>query len=142
MSENKTRLTGESVEAFLDAIARDDRRRDARALDGLLRRITGEVPAMWGPSIVGYGAYHYRYASGREGDFLRLGFAPGDRHLVLYVMPGLDAFDEVLERLGTHRTGVGCLYLRRLDDVDEGVLTELLERAWRAMAERYPESPW
>ena len=108
MSENKTRPTDASVEAFLDAVD-DGKRSDARVLADVMAEVTGAAGVMWGSSIVGFGSYHYRYASGREGDFLEVGFSPRKRALTIYVMPGFSDYDDLLERLGKHTTGKSCL---------------------------------
>lgn len=130
MSENKTRPTDASVPAFVDGVGNSTRRRDAHALLAMLRRVTGEEPRMWGPSIVGYGSMHYRYESGREGDMPRIGFSPRKASLVLYVLTGAPGEAELLARLGKHRTGVACLYVNKLADVDVAVLERLAADAW------------
>lgn len=131
MAELKTRPTGASVAAFLAGIPDDERRRDCRALDALMRRATGERPRMWGPSIVGYGSYVLRYADGRELEWPVIGFSPRKQALTVYIMGGLDRHAALLARLGNHkRSGGGCLYLKRLADVDPGVLEVLCERAY------------
>jgi len=136
---NKTRPTEQSVATFLNAIPDDAKRRDAKALDRLLRKVSGEKPRMWGASIVGYGSYHYRYASGREGDSLRIGFSPRARNFVVYVMPGFEAAKPLLAKLGKHTTGKSCLYINRLEDVDAKVLERLATKAWKEMAKRHPD---
>jgi len=133
MSENKTQPTKASVEAFVEAVDGDDRRRDCRALVDLMREVTGEEPRMWGESMVGFGQYHYKYASGREGDWFVTGFSPRKRDLTLYLMAGFDGREDLLARLGKHKTGKACLYIKRLADVDEGVLRELVEDSFRRM---------
>ena len=126
MAENKTRPTGAAVDAFLDKVADPGQRDDAHKVRALMERVSGEPAAMWGPSIVGFGAYHYKYESGREGDWCRIGFSPRARELVLY---GLGAARQpaLMERLGKHKTGKGCLYIRSLDDIDQSILTALLK---------------
>jgi len=137
-AKNKTQPTDDDVDAFLDAVEHDGRRADARRIAELMQRVTGCEPVLWG-TIVGFGTYHYVYDSGREGDFMRLGFSPRKSSLSLYVMPGLERFPELLSRLGKHKTGKSCLYINKLADVDEVVLQELIAAAWAVMAERYPE---
>lgn len=128
MSDNKTQPTGASVDAFLDGLDSERRRDESRRLIQIMQDVTGEPPEMWGEKIVGFGRYHYRYASGREGDWMRVGFSPQKRHLSLYLMGGAaDAHGDLLARLGPHKTGSGCVYVTRLDAVDEGVLRELIE---------------
>lgn len=130
MAENKTRRTGASVDAFLSAIEHDTRRRDGLALLRMMREVTGLDPHMWGPSIVGFGDHHYRYASGREGDFFVVGFSPRRRSLSLYVPSGFPDYDRLLAALGKHRRGASCLYVNKLADVDRAVLRELIARGF------------
>lgn len=137
MAEAKTVPTGASVDEFLAAVEDEGRRRDCEVLRGLMREITGEEPQMWGPSIIGFGSYRYRYASGREGDWPLAGFSPRKRDLTVYVMAGFSQYEELMERLGKHRTGKSCLYLKRLDDVDLDVLRELVSRSVEHVAARY-----
>lgn len=138
-AELKTRPTAASVEAFLAAVKDEGRRRDARTLLELMRRITGEPPSMWGPSIVGFGRYHYRYESGREGDMPVAGFSPRAQALTLYVMGGLSSHTELLARLGPHTHGKGCLYVKRLADVDLAVLERLIRAGIERVRTLYPE---
>ena len=126
MSTNKTQPTTASVQAFLEAVEPERRRVDALELDRLFRDVSGYAPVMWGPSIVGYGAYHYVYKSGREGDFLATGFSPRKSALSLYIMPGYQDFGDLLDRLGKHKHGRSCLYINKLADVDLEVLAELI----------------
>lgn len=129
MSENKTKPTDESVRARLDAVADDERRADCYRVLRIMEEVTGEEPRIWGRGMVGFGTYHYRYESGREGDWFVTGFAPRKNDLTLYIMAGFDRYDELMARLGKHRTGKSCLYLKRLSDVDLDVLTELVSRS-------------
>ncbi|MFG1621074.1 DUF1801 domain-containing protein [Kribbella sp. NPDC049227] len=128
MAENKTRKTDASVDDYLAGIAgvRGD---DARELNALITKATGLEPAMWGPSIVGFGDRHLVYDSGRELDWFDVGFAARKQALTLYLTAGFDGYDELLARLGPHSTSAGCLYVKRLADVDSGVLTELVRRS-------------
>lgn len=128
-SENKTRPTEADVAAFIEAVEHERRRTDARTVDALMRRVTGETPRMWGPSIIGYGDTHYVYESGREGDWFLVGFSPRKAKLVLYVGAGAEEYAPLLARLGTHTIGKGCLYINKLDDVDPAVLEELVVRS-------------
>lgn len=141
-AENKTQATSADVAAFLEAVPDPVRRADGIALDAMMRRVTGEAPRMWGPTIVGYGEYRYRYDSGREGDMCRTGFSPRKAELVVYLVGQFEIHaDEaaaLFARLGKHRTGKSCLYIKRLADVDIGVLEELVALNWREMAARYP----
>lgn len=125
MATNKTTETETSPTDFLQALP-DPKRDDALALDKIFRRVSGFEPRMWGASIVGYGRYHYRYASGREGDFLATGFAPRAHGFSVYVMPGYADFEDILARIGKHKMGKSCLEFRRLANIDQDVLAELI----------------
>jgi Domain of unknown function (DU1801) len=128
----KTLPTSDDPKRFIAAVASDARREDARTLCGLLADWTGEPPVMWGPSIIGFGSYRYRYESGHEGTAALVGFSPRKANLVLYLVGGVeDRHPKLLERLGPHKRGKGCLYLKRLDDVDLDVLRELVDRTVR-----------
>lgn len=140
-SGNKTTTTGADPMTFLHAVEHPTRRADGLALDALFREVTGWQPRMWGPSIVGYGSYHYVYDSGREGDMCATGFSPRKASLSLYIMPGYQDFGEILGRLGKHKTGKGCLYINKLADVDPDVLRELIAAGLRDLATRWPPSP-
>ena len=130
MAENKTKPTGASVEAFLDTITHERRRDEARRVADVMTEVTGEQPVMWGSAIIGFGHHQYRYASGRGGEICRVGFSPRKAATVLYLTCDLDQHQSILDRLGPHERGVGCLYLKRLDAVDEDVLRELIGIAW------------
>jgi hypothetical protein len=122
--------TSADVMAFIDAVPSQDRRSDARRLCELMGSVTGEPPVMWGPSVVGFGSYHYRYESGRTGDAPLAGFSPRKANLVVYLVGGFeDRYPALLDKLGPHKTGKSCLYLKRLDDVDVDVLRQLVERS-------------
>jgi hypothetical protein len=141
MTENKTRPTDASVADFLAGVEPARKRDDALALDRLFRRVTGWQPRLWGPSMIGYGAYHYVYDSGREGDFLATGFSPRKTSLVVYIMPGYADFGDILARLGKHKLGKSCLYINKLADIDESVLEELIRAGLDDLAKRWPVSP-
>lgn len=126
MSQNKTQKTGASVEEFLESVASPRRREDGFAVLAMMREITGLEPEMWGPSIIGFGDYHYKYESGREGDFFLTGFSPRKQSLTLYIMSGLEGHEDLLEELGKHRTGAACLYINKLADVDTDILRKLI----------------
>jgi hypothetical protein len=126
MAENKTRQTDASVAEFLGSVAEDRKRRDSQVILEMMREESGEQPRMWGESIVGFGSYHYKYESGREGDMPIIGFSPRKQNLTLYLVPGFDAYGSLLERLGKHTTGKVCLYIKKLEDVDLDVLRELV----------------
>lgn len=126
-----TRPTRASVTAFINAIEDETRRRDCQTLVQLMRETTGTRPKMWGSSIVGFGSRHYRYESGREGDWFLTGFSPRKQDLTLYIVPGVNRYPAILKRLGKHKTGVSCLYIKQLGDVDLAVLRELIETSVR-----------
>lgn len=131
----KTTKTGKSVEAFLQKIDAA-RRDDCLTLMRLMKHATKSDPKMWGASIVGFGEYHYKYESGREGDWFQMGFSPRKNDLTLYIMPGLDRYGEHLAKLGPHKTGVSCLYIKRLADVDTTVLKKIVSDAASQMRAR------
>jgi hypothetical protein len=126
MAENKTKVTETNVESYLSAIGDESRRKDCEALTRLMTKATGEQPKMWGTSIVGFGSYHYKYESGREGDAPLAGFASRKGDITLYLSMGFPGHEELLSKLGKHKLGKGCLYIRRLSDVDPKVLEELI----------------
>lgn len=130
MATLKTTQNDLSVEAHVQAIADPVRRQDCQALVALMRQITGEEPRMWGPSIVGFGSYHYRYESGHEGDSCLIGFASRKQDLALYLHLGAPEVNELLPRLGKHKAGKGCLNLKRLADVDASVLEDMIRRSY------------
>lgn len=131
MAETKTKFTGASVDTFLQGVEHIQRRADGKALREMMERVTGESATMWGPSIVGFGSYHYRYASGHEGDAPRVGFSPRSANLTLYV-GGFPEYDALLGRLGKHKRSKACLYLGKLTNVDLGVLEEIVRRTYDA----------
>lgn len=146
MAESKTRPSGKSVAAFLAGIENEARRAEARVLLELMERVTGEPARMWGDSIIGFGSYHYRYASGHEGDTCLVGFSPRKNEFSIYLtgtyFPGMEqAREPLLARLGRHRMGKACLYVKRLSDVDPGVLEELVRMSVDALRQHYPASP-
>lgn len=138
MTKNKTRETDASVDAFLAGVENETRKSDSYVLLEMFSRIAGESPRMWGTSLVGFGQYHYKYDSGREGDFFRLGFSPRKQALTVYIMPGFDQYEGLLDQLGKHKTGKSCLYINKLADVDLEVLQELAEASLEHMARKYP----
>ena len=140
MTELKTKETDASVAEFIAATAHDGRREDAIEVLDLMERVSGHPARMWGPSIIGFGSYHYRYESGREGDMCRIGFSPRKTSLVLYIMPGFSGEAEVLAKLGKHKTGASCLYINRLKDVDMTVLEDMVKRALAYMDDKYPRA--
>jgi hypothetical protein len=136
MAENKTKRTKASPAAFINRVESEVKRKDCRELVAMMRKITGKPPEMWGPSIIGFDRYRYKYESGREGEMLLTGFSPRRRGLVLYVGPGLRD-KELLANLGKHKTGKGCLYINKLDDVDRKVLRDLVTKSVGEMRKRY-----
>ena len=138
MSAPKTKPTKVSAESHIAAIANEEQRNDARSLVALMRKVTKQEPRMWGPSIVGFGSYHYKYASGHEGDSALTGFAVRGRELVVYIAPGFEGRDALLAKMGEHSTGKVCVYIRRLADVDLKVLEKLLARSMADTKSRYP----
>lgn len=139
MAEIKTKPTPVTVADFLDTVENPVRRADGKIICEMMTRITGEKPRMWGPTIIGFGSYHYKYDSGHEGTMCRIGFAPRKAELVLYILCGSEGEAERLARLGKHKTGKSCLYIKRLSDVDQDVLEEMCSASLAYMNEKYPE---
>lgn len=137
MAENKTKPTEASVTAFINAIEDKARRADVRKVAAMMRKATGKRAKMWGPSIVGYGTYHYKYESGREGDFMVTGFSSRKQALTVYIMPGFEKFSTLMEKLGKYKTGKSCLYIKHLSDVDEKVLERLINESVKYMRKHY-----
>ena len=129
-NENKTQITNQSVEAFLNGVENEKRRNDSFKVLELMRQIMGHEPKMWGPSIIGFGTYHYKYASGREGDFLATGFSPRKTALTLYIMAGFSNYDELMGKLGKFKTGKSCLYVKNLEDINLQVLKKLIKSSY------------
>lgn len=127
MSEMKTKPTNQSVKEFLNKVSDEERRADCFAVAKIMEEITGEKPKMWGPSIIGFGSYHYKYASGREGDWPIAGFSPRKKDLTVYLMVGFEKNGELMEKLGKHTTGKSCLYLKRLSDIHIPTLKKLIK---------------
>ena len=141
MSGNKTVATSEDVQDFLRQVEPERRRADGLRLNEIFQQVTGYAPRMWGPSIVGYGEYHYTYDSGREGDFLATGFSPRKANLSIYIMPGYADFGPIPDRLGKHKMGKSCLYINKLADVDEDVLAELIRAGLADLDAKWPVKP-
>lgn len=133
MAENKTKPTAVAAKDFLATVQHDRRRTDGETLLALMQQITGEQPVIWGPSMVGFGSYHYRYASGREGNALAVGFSPRSANLALYGLTYAPGAADLLKKLGKHKTGAACLYINKLDDVDFSVLERLINLGYRFM---------
>jgi len=138
MAELKTKQNRASVSAFLKSVENDQRRKDSQELLAMMKAVTGKAPKMWGDSIVGFGTYHYKYKTGREGDWMVTGFSPRKQNLTVYIMPGFSKYQALLKRLGKYKTSVSCLYLNKLDDIDRKVLKQLVARAYQDMQKIYP----
>mgnify|MGYP001815276641 CR=1 FL=1 len=138
MVENKTQATTQSVSDFIHAIAHPTRQADALALDAMFQKVTGWKPQMWGPSMIGYGSYHYTYDSGRSGDFLATGFSPRKSNLSIYILPGYADFGDILARLGKHKIGKSCLYINKLADIDMDVLANLVRAGLQDLGHKWP----
>ena len=137
MAEIKTKPTDIRPASFIDKVDNEQRRKDGHELVALMKKVTGKPPKMWGPSIVGFDQYHYKYASGHEGDMPITGFSPRKQSLVLYLGPGLED-KKLMSKLGKHKVGKGCLYINKLDDVDRNVLVELVTKSVEKMRKLYP----
>jgi hypothetical protein len=135
----KTQRNAGSVKQFLDKVPDERRRDDARAVSALMEDVTGEKPAMWGTSMVGFGSYHYKYESGQEGDWPLVAFAPRKDSLTLYIMPGFKEYSGLLEKLGKHKTGRSCLYIKSLDDVHVPTLKTLVRQSVKHMKKMVKE---
>lgn len=141
MAENKTKPTKARVSDFLQAVDNPQRRADAKKVAAMMRRATGKRATMWGPSMVGYGRYSYRYDSGRSGEWMLTGFSPRKQNLVVYIMPGFETFEPLMKQLGKYKTGRSCLYINKLEDVDEKVLEKLISESVKLMRERHDVKP-
>lgn len=137
MAELKTTPNEQSVEAFLQSVDNDQKRRDCYAILDLMKKAVGAEPQMWGPSIVGFGSYHYKYESGREGDWFLTGFSPRKQNLTLYIMPGFGRYEDLMNKLGKHKTGKSCLYINKLEDVDQETLKQLVEESVDYLRKKY-----
>jgi len=137
MAENKTKETAKSVAAFLDKATDAKTRRECDAVTKIMKRVTGSPPRMWGPSMVGFGRYHYKYESGREGDSFVTGFSPRKGNLTMYVTCEFEKYSKLMKKLGKHTTGKSCLYVKTLDDIDLKVLEELIEATVADTKQRY-----
>ena len=136
-AELKTKKNRASVKDFLDSVEDDAKRKDCRAIAKMMRAATGKNARMWGDSIVGYDEYHYKYESGREGDFMRIGFSPRKQSITLYIMDGFGKYDELMAKLGKHKTGKSCLYIKRMSDIDTKVLEKLIAGSLKHFEKKY-----
>lgn len=137
MPEQKTKLTPQSVTQFLNQVEDEQKREDSFELVEMMGKVTGQKPVMWGASIVGFGQYHYKYASGHEGDSCLTGFSPRKQSISVYITAGFEESQDLLKKLGKYKTSVGCLYIKKLADVDRAVLEKLIERSVKTLKERY-----
>jgi hypothetical protein len=135
---NKTQKTNVTPLSFLKTVTPDEKREDCLTVLNMMQDIIGIEPKMWGGAIIGFGDYHYKYESGREGDFFRTGFSPRAQNLTIYIMPGYSDFSDELSRLGKHKMGKSCLYIKRLSDIDQQVLREIIVKGLAIMEEKYP----
>ncbi len=135
MSEVKTKKNEASVEGFLKSVENEKRREDSFVVLDLMKEVTGEKPTMWGTSIVGFGSYHYKGASGREGDWMKVGFSPRKQNMTLYIMDGFGSYDSLLDKLGKYKTGKSCLYINKLEDVNQTVLRELVNQSFASVSD-------
>ena len=140
MAELKTKKNTQSVEDFLNSISDERKRQDSFKILDLMAEATGAKPEMWGDSIVGFGSYHYKYASGRQGDWFLTGFSPRKQNLTLYIMAGFDNYASLMQKLGKHTTGKACLYINKLDEIDMAVLQELIVKSveWQSRGSASP----
>ena len=136
-SDLKTKPTRQSPNAYIKSIDDYKKRKDCITLMGMLKKITGHAPKMWGTSIIGYGQYHYQYKSGREGDWFITGFAPRKQNLTIYIMPGFSKYQTIMKKLGKYKLGVSCLYVKSLDDIDQKLLHELISKSVEDMKKIY-----
>jgi hypothetical protein len=136
VAENKTKITAVDPQEFINQVDDEQKREDSKELVRLMSKATGKPPKMWGPSIIGFDKYHYKYESGHEGEICLIGFSPRKPNLVLY-LPDLENKD-LMSRLGKHKTGKSCLYIKKLDDIDRAVLKELIIKSVAEMRRRYP----
>ncbi|MBO6792696.1 MAG: DUF1801 domain-containing protein [Balneolaceae bacterium] len=137
MADNKTVPTKLSVDEYINAIEHPQRKEDCKAIIELMKEISGREPVMWGHSIVGFGKYHYKYESGREGDMLATGFSNRKQAITLYIMGGFKRYEELLDRIGTYKNGKSCFYIKRLSDIDIEVLSALISESLKAVEEKY-----
>ena len=136
MAELKTKVSKASVNNFLNSVKDEQKRKDSFKILEMMKKITKEEPKMWGPSIVGFGKYHYKYESGHEGDMCIAGFSPRKEALTIYILPGFEKYDSLMKKLGKYKTGKSCLYIRRLEDIDTKVLTELISESYKYMKQK------
>lgn len=139
MAKLKTKKNNASVQKYLDAIDNTQRKKDCLKIHELMKKVSGHEGSMWGESIVGYGSYHYKYDSGREGDWFLAGFSNRKQSISIYIMSGFSRYDDLLANLGKHKTGKSCLYINKLDDIDESILQEIIETSIEFIQQKYGE---
>ena len=137
MAELKTNETKLSVTKFIGKVEDDQKRQDSQAILKLMKQVTKEEPKMWGGSMVGFGRFHYKSDSGREGDWFLTGFSPRKQNLTIYITPGFDKYESLMKKLGKHKTSKGCLYIKKLEDVDMKVLKQLIKQSYQDMKKKY-----
>ena len=135
--ELKTKRNNSSVKDFIDSVENDIRRKDSKEVLKIMKEVTSEKPVMWGSSIIGFGTYHYKYKSGQEGDWPIVGFSPRKQNLTIYIMTGYDDLESLTKKLGPHKLGKSCLYIKNLDDVDISVLKKIIEKGYKEMKKIY-----
>jgi len=138
MTELKTKPNEQNVDDFIKKVENPTKRDDSFEILKIMKEVTKQDPVMWGDSIVGFGSYHYKYASGREGDWLLTGFSPRKQNLTIYIMSGFEKYDDILKNLGKFKTGKSCLYIKKLEDIDIDKLKELIIKSVKYMKELYP----
>lgn len=137
MAQNKTVPTGASVDIYINQIEDPQRKKDCISILDLMKKITGEEPKMWGPSIVGFGSYHYKYESGREGDMILTGFSNRKQNITIYIMSGFKKYDDLLAKVGKFKTGKSCFYIKRLSDIDVEILKKMIKLSVEEVNNRY-----
>lgn len=137
MAENKTKPTSLKAEDFISQVENPQKRSDSLKVMEMMKEITGKEPVMWGSSLIGFDQYHYKYDSGREGDSLMVGFSPRKQALTIYIMPGFERFDDLMQKLGKYKTGKACLYIKKLEDIDLSILRELISESVKYMRKKY-----
>jgi len=137
MADLKTKVTEQSVETFLDKVPDEKVRNDCHVLIKLMKKVTGSPPKMWGPAIIGFGKYHYKYDSGHEGDMCIIGFSPRKQNISLYILAPIPGKDDLLKKLGKHKAGKGCLYVKKLEDIDLGILESLIRGTIDFLKKKY-----
>ncbi len=137
-TKNKTKPSSLTVTQYIKGLKNPQQQQDAKELVKIIKRATKEKPVMWGKSIVGFGKYHYKYDSGREGDFMRSAFSVRKSNITVYVMPGVKKYESQLKKIGKHKTGVSCLYIRNLETIDKKILEDIVTKAYKEMGKLYP----